>query len=201
MPSAAWYSKLHERLLARDPIAPSELAEAAFQPLVRKLRKAHRIEEELIVEAATDALMDYLKDPGKFDPAKRGLFGYLVMAATGDLRNAVDKQRRRRQREVDLDALSAVEIASARRKRGEMEERTVAGIDGRRFSQQIADLFTDPIDRQLVELLLEKERRTEPYARVLGLDNLPADVQRREVKRHKDRIKKRMERYGQDIGR
>lgn len=199
MPSAAWYGEIHQRLLARDPVAPAELAEAVLQPLVRKLRKAHRVEDELLVEAATDALVDYLKEPGKFDPEKRGLFGYLVMAATGDLRNAFDKQGRRQQREVSLDALSAVEVAEACRKKDETEKRAVARVDSRRMSQQIADLFPDPKDRQLLELILDNERKTEPYAHVLGfLDSLSVDAQRREVKRHKDRIKKRLERYGQD---
>jgi hypothetical protein len=57
-------------------------------------------------------------------------------------------------------------------------------------------LFVDPNDRAAARLVLDEERSTQRYARLWGLESLPADDQRREVKRRKDRIKKVLERHG-----
>ena len=46
------------------------------------------------------------------------------------------------------------------------------------------------------ELMGEGERRTAVFARALGLEDRPPGEQEREVKRVKDRIKKRMQRAG-----
>jgi len=43
------------------------------------------------------------------------------------------------------------------------------------------------------------ERRTEPYARTLGILGLPKEMQQAEVKRLKDKLKKRIQR--EDHGR
>jgi hypothetical protein len=52
------------------------------------------------------------------------------------------------------------------------------------------------VDRRVLRLMVDGERRTAVFAAVLGLDGQPAEAQRREVKRAKDRIKKRLERAG-----
>jgi RNA polymerase sigma-70 factor (ECF subfamily) len=43
------------------------------------------------------------------------------------------------------------------------------------------------------------ERKTEAFAKVLEIESKSPEEQRREVKRHKDRIQKRLERYGKAI--
>ena len=48
-------------------------------------------------------------------------------------------------------------------------------------------------DQALLELLGAAIRETAPYAEVLGISHLDIDTQRREVKRHKDRLKARLE--------
>jgi hypothetical protein len=58
------------------------------------------------------------------------------------------------------------------------------------------DLLQDSKDRQILSLRLQGERRTEVFAAVLGISNLPIEVQRREVKRTKDRIDKILRRQG-----
>lgn len=62
---------------------------------------------------------------------------------------------------------------------------------------RVESLFSDPRDRQLAELVVANERSTAPYARVLGVDGRSAEEQRRVVKQHKDRIKKRLRRFGE----
>ena len=97
--------QLHARLVALDPVAPSEFAAAFLPELVRRLRAragpGH--DESLLQDAATDAVLDYLQHPSKFDPRKSGLFTYLTMAAYRDLLNSLAKERRRYQHEVSLE--------------------------------------------------------------------------------------------------
>ena len=49
-------------------------------------------------------------------------------------------------------------------------------------------------EAEVLTLMRQGERRTLEFARVLGISELPAEQQRREVKRVKDRIKRRVER-------
>ena len=51
--------------------------------------------------------------------------------------------------------------------------------------------FSDQ-DRRLIELLGAGTRSTSAYAEVLGISHLPREAQTKEVKRHKDRLKKRL---------
>ena len=51
----------------------------------------------------------------------------------------------------------------------------------------------------MVDLILDGERSTAAFAVVLGIENLAIDEQRLQVKRHKDRLKKRLREHGQRI--
>jgi hypothetical protein len=51
-----------------------------------------------------------------------------------------------------------------------------------------------PQEEKVLELMRRKERRTAVYAAALGIVDHPAHVQRREVKKMKDRLSKRLER-------
>src|SRR5215831_8585495 len=88
--SAEFNREIHQRLLDRDPIAPAELAVAYLEPLINWLRTRFRYvqDEQLLGDAATDALLTYIEHPTRFDPAKSCLPYYLRMAATRDLLNA-----------------------------------------------------------------------------------------------------------------
>ena len=81
-----------------------------------------------------------------------------------------------------------------------MEARdVVAEIYTKKVQDEIDELFDDPKDRRMVELILDGERSTEAFAAVLGLESLPIEQQRSEVKRNKDRLKKRLRDYGKRI--
>jgi hypothetical protein len=57
-------------------------------------------------------------------------------------------------------------------------------------------LLQDPTDRQILALRLRGERRTAAFAAILNISHLPLEMQRREVKRAKDRIDKVIRRRG-----
>lgn len=191
-----WYRQIHERLLAGDPVAPGEFAEAVWKRLVKELEmKYPRLpDRDLLRDAASDALLSYLKRPAQFDPTKRGLFGFLVMAAEGDLRNALAKTARRTRNEVSLEDVELSDTSGKEKWEGPGAQ---ARIEAQRIRRGIGTLFKDPEDREAVELLIEGERSTAAFAKLWGLEGLPAKDQAREVKRHKDRIKKTLQRHGE----
>jgi RNA polymerase sigma-70 factor (ECF subfamily) len=192
-PTEGWQREIHERLMRGDPVASAELAEALLAPLIRKLWQKYPgvPDPHLVDEAVVTAMMSYLKQPDRFDPTRSSLFRYLLLAAHRDLLNEMEKRKRRRDKEA-----MAVELA---RRRGN-KTMEGAGSDWRLARVEDANrnlsLFVDTRDRAVARLILENERSTAAFAALLGLDSLPLDEQRREVKRHKDRIKKRWERKG-----
>jgi RNA polymerase sigma-70 factor (ECF subfamily) len=198
MPTKQWYRQIHERLLAEDPTASAELVEAMLNQLVKELKKKHYTlhDSDMVVDSVTDALLSYIKRPAQFDPSKRGLFGYLLMAADCDLRNALAKVRRLRRKEICVEDVELEALAGKEQVKGnDLETR----LDLKKMQEMIVGLFIDPKDREMAELILGGERSTETFVTVLGLGGRSLDKQRNEVKRHKDRIKKRLERYGKGL--
>jgi len=191
----AWQREIHERLVAGEVTAPAELVETLLDPLIGRLtRKYTKLPDpDLLTDAVTDALMSYIKRPDQFDFGKRTLLGFLVMAAEGDLLNALAKVKRRRAKEISLDDVELeVVVGNNNIEEGNPEE----GTERNQVRHELPHLFKDPKDQKAVELMLAGERTTAAFAQVFDLQHLPPDQQRREVKRHKDRIKKRLERYG-----
>lgn len=105
MPTEEWLNEIHERLLADDPIAPAELAENILDILTKKLSAKYYYLNDpvLVIDAASDAILGYIKNPRQFNPSKRRLLGYLQMAAEGDLKNALSKISRRHKKELVSD--------------------------------------------------------------------------------------------------
>lgn len=196
----AWLLDVHRRLLARDPAAPAQLARKVMGPLAQSLAHVAHLpdDSEMILDAVTDTLMSYIKRPGQFDPSKRGLWGFLMMSAQADLLNLQNKAERRHRRERSL------KLVEERAVGGNMEtgepNGQVAEVDSRmqaeRVDRVLDNVFPDPVDQRLAALVLDEERRTGPYATVLGIQDAPLEEQRRTVKRQKDRIKKRLSRLG-----
>lgn len=188
-----WCREIHERLLQRDPTATSELADRLLDTLVAFLAARHPElqDEELIADAATDALINYMKNPEQFDPGKRGLVGYLKMSAEGDLLNALAKRKRLNEK---IEFSEDVELLADHRNRSTEPVDVTTQIEAEEASRVIDELFPDSRDRKLADLVIQGERSTDAYAEILGLDGVSPEQRRREVKRHKDRIKKRLER-------
>jgi RNA polymerase sigma-70 factor (ECF subfamily) len=199
LPDEAFERNLHRRLVDGDPVAPAVLAMTYLVPVVERLRASSPGvgDDMLIQDAATDAILNYAERPKQFDPAKSKLFPYLVMAARGDLRNALAKRRRRERREVLHDRVEDLSLV----RNIEQEESEPALATGETVSLEevrraVQAVITNPTDWRLVELMLDGERRTEVFAKVLGIAHLADEQQRRMVKRHKDRLKRRLERLG-----
>lgn len=198
-----WYVAIHRRLAANDPTASAELAEAVLGALVKTVerRVPHCRDSDLVFDAAEDALVDYMKNPGKFDPTKQSLRSYLSMAATRDLLNSVAKRQRRSAREK---LVGDVELAAHA---GNKELWVLASpapsaeqaLFAEELWQMVEQSFTDPRDRRVLGLMLDGEHSTQPFAAILGIGQEPLATQRRAVKQRKDRILKRLKRLGDEI--
>src|SRR5438105_13456726 len=89
--------ELHRRLLEGDPIAPSELAERYVDEVLARLRRRFgSVEETLLWDAASQAVLNLGERPERYDPDRLGIVAYLVMDASGDARNAIVADGRRR---------------------------------------------------------------------------------------------------------
>ena len=62
--------------------------------------------------------------------------------------------------------------------------------------QQLDALFPSARDRELLMLVLDRVRETQPYARILEITGWEQQRQRDEVKKHKDRITVALRRLG-----
>jgi hypothetical protein len=62
------------------------------------------------------------------------------------------------------------------------------------FWHKIEQIIPDPVDQELIVLLLDGVRQTEKYATILSITDQPIEDQRKIVKQHKDRLKKQLQR-------
>lgn len=189
-PDKDWCSQVHSRLVSGNVTAPAELYKALFPPLVSWLgSKGRTSDRDLILDAATDALLGYLKRPNAWDATKATLVSYLCMAADRDLLNLLKKSTRRQRYEI---LKSDVEDAE--------DERNVV-LDDNEAKRSVRDALAavhshikSEQDLQFVTLMLSGERSTEKFAAILGIENETIEKKTRAVKRHKDRLKKLLQR-------
>jgi hypothetical protein len=189
---------LYRRLLARDPIAPAELAELAIEPLARELRygRGRPRDETHIIDSATDAVLDFAKHPESFDPSKVAIWSFLCMAARRNLANNLLKERRNAGK---ILRFAAVALPSSARNEG-----AVTPLDGLADAElaqrRLAELASGPMgsfssdEMAVLRLVADGERDTARFAAVMGCADRPMDEQRTLVKLTKDRLMKRLRR-------
>ncbi len=201
--SSADEHELHQRLLAGNPVAPSDLAVAYLGYLVRYLRDRNpAIDDEFCQTAAEDALMALSKRPHSYDPARKSLVGYLRMSAQGDLLNLLAGERRHRSRQAQLEAVELSRVVG--KELGDDTYDPAVMVEARESVNEVVRQRQavpvgmirglTPGEIMALQLLTEGERRTPAFAQALGITALPLAEQRHEVKRVKDRLKKRLER-------
>jgi hypothetical protein len=190
---------LHRRLVDRDVTAPTDLARLFLNHLIAWLVEKNNasVPEELCVEAAEDALIALMKSPASFNPARRKrLAAYLRMSAQGDLRNIL--QREGGHHDVRLED---VELSPQAGKYLLVNDDPLRSLELREESAQATKTVVAPVreglseaESRALDLMLSGERKTAVFAEALGIGHLPTNVQRTEVKRVKDKLKKRIER-------
>ena len=193
------HQRLYQRLVDRDPIAPSDFAETFLSPLIDWITEHNRaIYPDVINEAAEEAILAVIRNPASYHSSESSLETYLRMSAQGDLRNLLHREATHRSKN---ERLEVVELSAESGKYLGRENDPALGLmiveERARLSAAVPDAvrqgLTD-IEARVLQLMQAGERRTAAYANVCGIADRPAAEQRRLVKQIKDRLQKRIER-------
>lgn len=185
-------AQLHKQFLDRNPTAFARISELYLVQLTVDLqRRFPSVDTYYIENAVGDAFLDYYRHPERFNPALRSLSGYLFMSAYGDLLNTLEREKVPYSVvELDDDSLEyPIDVPDGKN----MELEIIEGMSP--VWQRIRELFSDPRDVLIAEMILNDVRETSQYGKVLGIAELPPTEVERQVKRHKDRIKAHMRRH------
>lgn len=188
-PLNIWPTEEEEQQLVAElrtgtPTGPEAIAARYLLLLMQFLADTFpRVNADLRDEAAGRAILDFIDNPNRFNPTRLRLGAYLRMAATGDLRNLLERERRAR-RGIPLDS-----VAEPPERRNYEREDELTWNDPRIAAECAA---FDPTERIALDLLRDGVRDTRACARALGFGHLSAREQAAEVKRVKDRVKRRL---------
>ena len=194
---------LHQQLLAGDPTATARIAEAFWRYLNNVFAASFPSlgDPHLVQTAMVDALENYFRRPGQFDPGRLSLH---LSLHVGERRSLECAEERTRAEPQKVNLVEDVEVEDGEAEKGvevpalyDLEEEVLARSSP--VSSRLDTLFPDAVDRKLVELMLDAERDTREFAAVLGIQGLPTEEQAKIVKRHKDRLKKMMQRHQTEL--
>ena len=191
-PNSEIESALCRRILAGDPVAPADLFAHFVEPLMSAIRHDLRCDAENARDSSIDALFDYLHSPSAYSPNRGRLCTFLTQIAK---HKAVDRIRARSaevRREQEFSSLVEVRESAPNDK---MERSVEAG----KLWRMIEQVIEDEQDRLAIALILDGERSTEALANTLGIQAATPLERRREVKRHRDRLMKIVERLGEKL--
>lgn len=191
---------IHQRVVNKDPTAFAILSEkylsVVTNHLKRKNPKIARVDRELIYDTVIDSFVKYLDTPQKFNPSLKGLLGFLIMDTQFDLQNEWTKRvkRSRKTKELVENPNSVRNNTNTLSDSQDPHSQLVESEAQARVNDLIERVFKDPVDRELASMVLSSIKKTKDYAIALGIEHLPIKEQRQQIKRHKDRIKKQLER-------
>ena len=186
---------LHNRLLSRDPVATEAMFSLAAPELEKHLRLrlpslAVGVDPDIYLSAVYEALTDYFKNPEKYDPEKSGILTYLRLACWRDLQNLIRKESRHASGRVPLESVEFNHSDG-----NDISDRIADELDGQRLVANLTQGMTSD-ERAVFAIMMEGERSTRVAAEAMNIGHLSSGEQRRQVKRVKDRIKKRIRRRG-----
>lgn len=188
-PGIAEELALHQRVLTGDALASADVFQAFMDPIAAALQGDFKLSDDDAHDSGIDALLEYLEQPARFSSGKGRLSSYLMDIAK---KRAIDRIRSRassRRREEGYAAV--VELQAANPK----EEMEVA-VEAKELWQKVEAAVPDERDRQAIKLILAGERSAEAFAEALGITGTSALDVRRQVKQHRDRLVKVLERLG-----
>lgn len=197
-PSPERLAELHRRLIAGDAAAPAEFIELLLPWLVEEMGRARgRLRDEQIAfDAATDALVHFVKAPGRYDNAQASITSYLNMAARRNLSNALLKERRHKARIFRLEPVAQAEAARNETSEGLLADLGDRDVARKRLEEltggQMGALSTE--DHAVLRLLSDGERSTERFAFVMGIAGKSDQEKKLLVKQAKDRLLRRLRR-------
>lgn len=193
----------HQRLLRRDPAASLDAADLLLDPLVKRLRTKWPGVTYLdaCYDAAVEVIVTYLEAPDRYDPARSALLTWLSMQAHGDLLNDYASPQKAFERDWLVESALSREPDADASKLGDQAPwfDSAPSLDAAAVLPTVRDAFPSEQDRRLIWLMcVEGLHSSDDAAAVLGLMDLPPDERTTAVRRHKDRVMRRLRRLGLD---
>jgi RNA polymerase sigma-70 factor (ECF subfamily) len=192
---------LHQRLVGNDPTAPSDLAVAFLGPLIYWLSAqphTRTLHADLLCDAAEDAILALIRNPGSYQPEKADLASYLRMSAQGDLLNRLRREAKHHRGRTSLEHVEHSDLAG--NYLGQEDDPSLR-LEIAEYRSGLGEVVPTVVreglteaEGRVLELMIQGERKTSVYAEVCGIADLSPEEQRRFVKQVKDKLKKRLSR-------
>lgn len=187
--------KIHQRFLEKDATASSDLVSAYLNPIIRGLQSQFpEVRDEALIHGATlNAMLNYMKNPSSFKRERgKSLLNYLKMSARGDLINEIKREKKTKKNHEKNESI--LRHDATKRNKDLWDE--VEDADNReKLEILLREEFPDLLDWKLYELIYRfNAKKTSIYVPLLEIQDKDEVEQQRIVNRHKDRIKKRVDR-------
>ncbi len=153
-------------------------------------------DNDFISRAVNDAFLSYYFNPNSYNPERYALYGFLKLAALRDLQNILKKEEKH---SLGKNLLEDVEQWT---QNGNSILKSHSSADSTILSDEtmtiirkvLEDHFHTEKDISLAIMVLSNIRETDDYSDELQIASLTVSEQSNVVKKHKDRIKKVIER-------
>lgn len=192
--------ELHRAVMDKDDLALAKIFGLYSDHLIACLKrwfpKPARQDEALVLEAVNEAFWGYYKNPVTFNPKKNTLERFLEIAADRDMRNILQREKKHfKKRNLPQDVeLEEKFWNSVKKDEGSPDEQLIHNQSIEILHKELSNYFTNELDVRLAKLIIAGERETSTFSELLKIEELTIEKQRIEVKKHKDRIKKVLER-------
>lgn len=180
---------LHERVLAGDSVAPVDVFQGLMDPLIKALRYDLPCTQDEAYDSGVDALLAYLEEPGRYNRDRGRLSTYLMDIAK---KRAIDRLRSRSATERREHTYAATVELGRSNPKASVEQQ----IEAHELWQRVEEAVPSERDRRALKLILTGERSASALAEALDITGRSPLEQRREVKRHRDRLMRILERLG-----
>ena len=190
-PSQAEEWALHERVLQGDPVAPVDVYLTFMEPMLRVLGSELSCSREDAYDSAIDVVLSYLRHPERYERHRARLSTYLTQSAKKRVMDRYRSTDARTRREQEFASVFELQVRSPK-------ELLEISVEARHAWERLDRSKLSGRELEFLRLIFEGERSTQRLAEVLGLGSLPEDDLRREVKRHRDRLMKWLERLGKE---
>lgn len=191
LPSREQQWALHLAVRERNTFALAETYLALFQGMCAILRRAwarSAASDEDIQDSVSQAIMEYVGAPERYDERRGMLSTYLLAIAGRRLKDRRRTKAAETQRDFNLSQMALVGLEPPR-----ANQEPGALLELEELLTQLEEELTGE-EKAVFRLMLMGEERTEVFAELLMLKDLPEEEQRHEVYAFKDRLKKKLRR-------
>lgn len=170
---------LHAAVLRGEESANEGLASELRLRLFAALQFRYRsTPDDTLSDAVTDAIMEHLSHPRRFDPTRHvSIERFVALLARRRLSKLLRTERRDRTRNQEYGRLRGTIVESGDR---------LQRLDGRRLLAQAISMESEPLVRSAIREWLAGNHSSEPWAAIPSIRDLPPHERSAEIKRRKD---------------